>query len=210
MSNSSGMWESVKPYWEALNDFLSIPFVQFFGPIVLLGLAFLIRPVRQWLIRSWLWVWRKLFHALGIATSQELADLRDSITMPLGSPSTEGPRLIGRTVERLNLKFTLGEHIHKNIMRKQPSDVSSDTINYLLQGPFCPICNRNLLFNHYSPNIPPKHMFLLKCPSPNCTWSWPYSKVPNAESLPADQIKREAYERLDAELRLTGDLKDTI
>src|SRR5437899_5183224 len=88
MPDFTALWEHIKPYWDRLNDFLSIPVVQVFGRaiivIALAKLALLIKSVRQWLanfvdrVRDRIFMAR-LYPALGIASTKELSELREEL-----------------------------------------------------------------------------------------------------------------------------------
>src|SRR2546426_3617054 len=192
MLGISNLWDSVKPLWEALNSFLSVPAVQFFGPLLLAALALLIKPVREWATRWWKisWSWLRdsllvgrIYPALGLATREELSEIQERIGHLQGSTPQHQGGLAGRTVERVKLKVTLGEQISTYLGKVQPTDVSDETINSLIQGPFCPKCNRNLLFELRLPGaIFPERKFWLKCRE--CGWSLPHGG--DAKNFDAD------------------------
>ena len=52
--------------------------------------------------------------------------------------------------------------------------------------------------------------FRVKCLTPKCDWAFPYARDKFVTELGADELKREVYERLDAEYRTTGRLEDTV
>jgi hypothetical protein len=212
MVDSTSALSYLRAAWDWLNDFFAIPIVQFLGVSLLTGLLLLIKVIRQYISKVLSWVREHLLVAqvyplLGIASRNDLVQLREEITRGTKSSSEEeNPKT--RMIERLNLKFTLGEKIFKYLGRMQPTDIGNDNLNSLLQGPFCPKCNRNLLFVE-SGGLYNIRKFRVKCLTPQCNWAFPYAKDKYAAELDADELKREVYERLDAEFRRTERVEDT-
>ena len=210
--------DKLQPYWNALNNFLSIPIVQFFGYVLLVWLVLLLKSVRGWASGLWsrAWRWTKesflmpiLYPSLGLATTKDLSDLQRQLLSTAkeekGAIKEGKASLAGRNIERLVFKWTLGENISQYLLKMQPNNIGADEINNILHGPFCPDCHRNLLFSVREDFGDLRRKIRTECTG--CDWSLNKERK-GSSPVNADPVKRHVYEGLDAEFRRTGQIAD--
>ena len=106
----------------------------------------------------------------------------------------------------MGLRIDLDPESWKHLGRTDPGAVGDLLINGLLQGPFCRQCAQRLQFEKFISGMGIKAAWIhSKCPSCSLVWA----PQAGSQQISSTDLKRLLYERLDAEMRLHGQIKDT-
>jgi hypothetical protein len=187
------------------------PLIALLVTALLSSLSFLFPRVREGakrfigLARDW---FRERLHsllqttcsALGLARQKDLDRLRKEFEAKLGKTDAPAQTPPPRTIQRFGVKIRLDQDIWRHLGISDPIRITSDTIDKLVQGPFCAKCSYTLSeWNDH------RAMYLVDKKCPGCKHQW--TTVEDSVSL--REFKNLIYKALDAEMQQTDDLKDS-
>ncbi len=173
------------------------PVLPWIGVLILVGtiIVTLLRIRRGW---QWLGVqisrmkermssWRESFwHRLGIATLQDLTCSK--VFQPKG-------QLI---IVRHGLLWTLTAQFWESATTNDELDIDFQTLQNMIQGPFCLQCGTRLFDKTSDPHISGGLVIVTKCPRAGCSRTW----TKREENPAFESLKRSLLGRLLAELRM--------
>lgn len=201
-------------------DFLFEPWVREVAAVLtIVVFAYTFRsPIGRAVGWFWGWITRKLsgfltraYAFLGLATLKDLDSLREQLHQAMAeigssSSTTEDNSQGYHTIYRNGLRIDLDLESWKHLGRTDPGAIGDREINDLLQGPFCRQCAQRLQFEEFVGSIGIKAAWIhSKCPSCSLVWA----PKAGSQRMSSTDLKRLIYERLDAEMRLHGQIEDT-
>lgn len=132
---------------------------------------------------------------------KEIGALKAARSAPVTTPVNNwaGPK----TVERFGVKFDLVDPIGTYLGKFDPPAVPWDVIHAFLHGPFCRNCNHTLTEKVWVNTV---YIDYVNDQCAACSFAWRKSR--NPRQMVSD-LKRRAYEVLDAEFRSNGKVAAT-